>query len=72
LWSEDLKAKRAAAYGISVQELPNFYRQRNLLKVEVTAEDVAEAALFLAGPRATKTTGAMIPVDGGVKEAFPR
>ncbi len=72
LWSEDLKTKRAAAYGISVEELPNFYRQRNLLKVEVTAEDVAEAALFLAGPRATKTTGAMIPVDGGVKEAFPR
>ncbi len=72
LWSEDLKAKRAAAYGISVQELPNFYRQRNLLKVEVTAEDVAEAALFLAGPRSAKTTGAMIPIDGGVKEAFPR
>jgi rhamnulose-1-phosphate aldolase/alcohol dehydrogenase len=72
LWSEDLKAKRAAAYGISVAELPNFYRQRNLLKAEVTAEDVAEAALFLAGPRSTKTTGAMIPVDGGVKEAFPR
>lgn len=72
LWSEDLKNKRANAYGISVEELPNFYRQRNLLKVEVTAEDVAEAALFLAGPRAAKTTGAMIPVDGGVKEAFPR
>jgi rhamnulose-1-phosphate aldolase/alcohol dehydrogenase len=72
LWSEDLKNKRAAAYGIGVEELPNFYRQRNLLKAEVTAEDVAEAALFLAGPRSAKTTGAMIPVDGGVKEAFPR
>jgi hypothetical protein len=32
---------------------------------------VAEAALFLAGPRSAKTTGAML-VDGGVKEAFPR
>ena len=31
-----------------------------------------KAALFLAGPRAAKTTGAMLPVDGGVKEAFPR
>jgi NAD(P)-dependent dehydrogenase (short-subunit alcohol dehydrogenase family) len=33
---------------------------------------VAVAALFLAGPRSAKTTGAMLPVDGGVKEAFPR
>ena len=72
LWSEELKQQRAAAYGLPVEGLTDFYRQRNLLKAEVTAEDVAEAALFLAGPRSAKTTGAMLPVDGGVKEAFPR
>jgi enoyl-[acyl-carrier-protein] reductase (NADH) len=55
-----------------MDQLPDFYRNRTLLKVEVTADDVAEAALFLAGPRSAKTTGAMLPVDGGVKEAFPR
>lgn len=72
LWSEELRQQRAQAYGLEVSQLSDFYRQRNLLKAEVTAEDVAEAALFLAGPRSAKTTGAMLPVDGGVKEAFPR
>jgi len=72
LWSEQVRRSRAEAYGFPVEKLPEYYRQRNLLKVEVTAEDVAEAALFLAGARSGKTTGAMIPVDGGVREAFPR
>ncbi|HEY0156548.1 MAG TPA: bifunctional rhamnulose-1-phosphate aldolase/short-chain dehydrogenase [Thermoanaerobaculia bacterium] len=71
-WSDEMRAQRADAYGVDPEELPDFYRARTLLKVEVTADDVAEAALFLAGPRSAKTTGAMLPVDGGVKEAFPR
>ena len=71
-WSDEMRSMRAQAYGIEDARLPEFYRNRTLLKVEVTADDVAEAALFLAGPRSAKTTGAMLPVDGGVKEAFPR
>jgi rhamnulose-1-phosphate aldolase/alcohol dehydrogenase len=71
-WSDEMREMRAQAYGIERAKLPDFYRNRTLLKVEVTADDVAEAALFLAGPRSAKTTGAMLPVDGGVKEAFPR
>ncbi|MBV8543315.1 MAG: bifunctional rhamnulose-1-phosphate aldolase/short-chain dehydrogenase [Acidobacteria bacterium] len=71
-WSDEMRSMRATAYGISSENLPDFYRNRTLLKTEVTADDVAEAALFLAGPRSSKTTGAMVPVDGGVKEAFPR
>jgi rhamnulose-1-phosphate aldolase/alcohol dehydrogenase len=71
-WSDEMREMRATAYGISSDKLPDFYRNRTLLKTEVTADDVAEAALFLAGPRSAKTTGAMLPVDGGVKEAFPR
>ncbi|MEO8380513.1 MAG: bifunctional rhamnulose-1-phosphate aldolase/short-chain dehydrogenase [Acidobacteriota bacterium] len=71
-WSDEMRTMRAQAYGVQTGDLPGFYRNRTLLKVEVTAEDVAEAALFLAGPRSAKTTGAMLPVDGGVKEAFPR
>ncbi len=71
-WSDEMREQRAQAYGIDTSKLPDFYRNRTLLKVEVTADDVAEAALFLAGPRSAKTTGAMLPVDGGVKEAFPR
>jgi rhamnulose-1-phosphate aldolase/alcohol dehydrogenase len=71
-WSDEMRTMRAQAYGVDTDRLPDFYRNRTLLKVEVTADDVAEAALFLAGPRSAKTTGAMLPVDGGVKEAFPR
>jgi len=71
-WSDEMREMRANAYGIDAEKLPDFYRKRTLLNVEVTADDVAEAALFLAGPRSAKTTGAMLPVDGGVKEAFPR
>jgi rhamnulose-1-phosphate aldolase/alcohol dehydrogenase len=71
-WSDEMRTMRATAYGIEPSLLPDFYRNRTLLKTKVTADDVAEAALFLAGPRSAKTTGAMLPVDGGVKEAFPR
>ena len=72
LWSTELKEQRARAHGVSVEGLEDFYRQRNLLKERVTGEDVAEAVVFLAGPRSAKTTGAMLPVDAGVTDAFPR
>lgn len=72
LWGPEMRKGRADAHGLKVEELPEFYRQRNLLKAAVTSEDVAESALFLASSRSAKTTGAMIPVDGGLREAFPR
>ena len=72
LWSQEVRQQRARAHGISVDELEAFYRERNLLKEPITAEDVAETVLFLAGDRSAKTTGAMIPVDGGLRDAFPR
>ena len=72
LWSTEVREQRARAHGISVEGLEDFYRQRNLLKERVTAEDVAEAVLFLAGDRSAKTTGAMLPVDAGLRDAFTR
>jgi rhamnulose-1-phosphate aldolase/alcohol dehydrogenase len=72
LFDAELRARRAAAHGVAADGLEEFYRHRNLLKARVLAEDVAEAALFFASPLSNKTTGAMIPVDGGVREAFPR
>ncbi len=72
LWSEEVRQDRARAHGISVDQLEGFYSQRNLLKERITAEDVAETVLFLAGDRSAKTTGTMIPVDGGLRDAFPR
>lgn len=72
LWSREVRRERARAHGVPEARLGEFYRQRSLLGVEVTPEDVAEAVLWLASDRSAKTTGCAISVDGGVKEAFLR
>jgi len=72
LWSDDVRRERARAQGISVAELEDFYRKRNILAAPILPEDVAEAVLFLASDRSAKTTGCTLTVDGGVKDAFPR
>jgi rhamnulose-1-phosphate aldolase/alcohol dehydrogenase len=72
LWSPEVREQRARAQGIPPGEIEEFYRNRNILRAEVTAEDVAAAALFYASDRSAKTTGSMLPVDGGLREAFPR
>jgi rhamnulose-1-phosphate aldolase/alcohol dehydrogenase len=72
LWSDEVRRERAAAQGIGVDELEDFYRKRNLLGARILPEDVAEAVLFFAADRSAKTTGCTLTVDGGVKDAFPR
>ena len=62
---------RMRARGLDEQGLEDYYRGRSLLKVRVTAEDVANAVLFFA-TRQTPTTGATIPVDAGLPDATPR
>jgi rhamnose utilization protein RhaD (predicted bifunctional aldolase and dehydrogenase)/NAD(P)-dependent dehydrogenase (short-subunit alcohol dehydrogenase family) len=72
LWSEQVRRERAETHGVAVEELEAFYASRSLLGREVTAHDVAEAVAFLVSDRSRNTTGAVIPVDGGVPGAFPR
>jgi NAD(P)-dependent dehydrogenase (short-subunit alcohol dehydrogenase family) len=72
IWSSDWKAERASTYGVTEDDLQRFYRGRTKLGVDVYPEDVAEAISFLAGPRAAKSTGNVINVDGGVTAAYPR
>ena len=70
LWSE-VGPGRMKARGLDEKGLEDYYRNRNLLKARVTAEHVANAVLFFA-LRQTPTTGACIPVDGGLPDATPR
>jgi NAD(P)-dependent dehydrogenase (short-subunit alcohol dehydrogenase family) len=70
LWSE-IGPDRMAARGLSPEGLEEYYRNRNLLKARVTARHVAKAVLYFA-TRQSPTTGATIPVDGGLPDATPR
>ena len=71
LW-EAIRASRAKTYRVPPDRLETLYQQRNLLKVRILPEDVAEAVGFLVSQRSAKTTGCILTVDGGVREAFPR
>lgn len=70
LWQE-VGPDRMKARGLDEQGLEEYYRSRNLLKARVTADHVANAVLFFASGQ-TPTTGATIPVDGGLPDATPR
>ncbi|HUB52071.1 MAG TPA: SDR family oxidoreductase, partial [Terracidiphilus sp.] len=52
--------------------LAQFYAERTLTHKAIDPADCAEAILFLASPRARCTTGHVIPVDGGLADAFLR
>ena len=52
--------------------LAGFYAQRTLTHQPVEPADCARAILFLASTQACCTTGHIIPVDGGLPEAFLR
>jgi rhamnose utilization protein RhaD (predicted bifunctional aldolase and dehydrogenase)/NAD(P)-dependent dehydrogenase (short-subunit alcohol dehydrogenase family) len=52
--------------------LANFYAKRTLTHQPIDPSDCAEAILFLGSPRSRCTTGHLIPVDGGLTEAFLR
>ena len=56
----------AARYGITEDDIPEYYRRRCALKVNISPGDVAAAALFLCSDQSAKTTGAVLTVDGGV------
>ncbi len=62
--SEDTEALR--------QKLAKFYANRTLTGAAITPADQAEAVFFLLSERSSKTTGQVLPVDGGLENAFVR
>jgi len=59
--TEDLRSK-----------LAEFYAQRTITRRPILPIDNANAICWLAGDQSAKTTGHVIPVDGGLPEAFLR
>lgn len=53
-------------------KLAEFYARRTITRRPILPQDCANAILFLAGDQSAKTTGHVIPVDGGLPEAFLR
>ena len=69
-------------YGLAVSEqdttddlrarLADFYARRSLTRAPIEPEDQAEAIFLLVSRRLSKTTGHVIPVDGGLQDGFLR
>jgi rhamnulose-1-phosphate aldolase/alcohol dehydrogenase len=73
IWDSTWREERARAYGISADELEDFYRERTTLKVTVLPADIVSAILFFCSTRrAGKSTGNILNVDGGIALAYPR
>jgi NAD(P)-dependent dehydrogenase (short-subunit alcohol dehydrogenase family) len=71
-----------AKYGVAFDEkepteelrgkLAGFYARRSLTQVSIEPEDQAEAIFLLLSNRLSKTTGHILPVDGGLQDGFLR
>lgn len=68
----------SSAHGMDAEDVVKFeagiraqMRADRPLEREGTAEDVAEAVLFLAGDRSPYITGTVLPVDGGTAAGKP-
>jgi rhamnose utilization protein RhaD (predicted bifunctional aldolase and dehydrogenase)/NAD(P)-dependent dehydrogenase (short-subunit alcohol dehydrogenase family) len=69
-------------YGIAFDEsestealrnkLAEFYARRTITRLPILPSDCAKAICWLASDESSRTTGHVIPVDGGLPEAFLR
>ena len=54
------------------ERLAHFYAKRTLLQASIEPEDQAEAIFLLISNRLAKTTGHILPIDGGLQDGFLR
>jgi rhamnulose-1-phosphate aldolase/alcohol dehydrogenase len=72
IWSGEWLDQRASTYKTDKDGLEEMYRQRSMLKRSVLPEDIAEGVYFFASDLSAKSTGNILNVDAGNKEAFTR
>jgi rhamnose utilization protein RhaD (predicted bifunctional aldolase and dehydrogenase)/NAD(P)-dependent dehydrogenase (short-subunit alcohol dehydrogenase family) len=82
MFSRDRVMQSLDKYGIAYSKdedteslrskLADFYAQRTLTKRPILPLDCAKAIAWLLSEHSAKTTGHIIPVDGGLTEAFLR
>ncbi len=72
IWKSGWAKDRATAYGVPLEDLPQFYANRTLLKEILYPADVANAVFVFVGGLLNKSTGNMLNVDGGLAPSFPR
>ena len=80
LFKRPSKAMEEAITGGTPQEsddelrenLAKFYAERSLTQTPIEPDDQAEAIFLLLSARLSKTTGHVIPVDGGLQDGFLR
>jgi len=72
IWEGAWAEGRAKAYGVKVEELPEFYAKRTLLNEIINPADIADACFAFVGGLLSKSTGNVMNVDGGVANAFVR
>ncbi|HXB28586.1 MAG TPA: bifunctional aldolase/short-chain dehydrogenase [Puia sp.] len=72
IWAGGWAQGRAKAYGITVEELPDYYAKRTLLNETILPDDIANACFAFVGGLLNKSTGNILNVDGGVAAAFVR
>lgn len=72
LWSDEIRAMRAAEHHVDPEKLEEFYTGRNLLHTRIVPLDVVRAIAFFLSDWSGKTTGCVLTVDGGLPAVFPR
>jgi rhamnulose-1-phosphate aldolase/alcohol dehydrogenase len=72
IWAGGWAQGRAKAYGITVEELPEYYAKRTLLNETILTDDIANACFVFVSGLLNKSTGNVLNVDGGVAAAFVR
>jgi rhamnulose-1-phosphate aldolase/alcohol dehydrogenase len=72
IWAGEWLDQRASTYKTDKDGLEEMYRQRSMLKRSVLPQDIAEGVYFFASDLSAKSTGNILNVDAGNKEAFTR